>query len=26
VEKDPADPMGSRPKTPIVLEKVTIKR
>jgi peptidyl-prolyl cis-trans isomerase A (cyclophilin A) len=26
VEKDPSDPMGSRPKTPVVLEKVTIKR
>jgi peptidyl-prolyl cis-trans isomerase A (cyclophilin A) len=26
VEKDPSDPMGSRPKTPVVIEKVTIKR
>ncbi|HEY0705750.1 MAG TPA: peptidylprolyl isomerase [Polyangia bacterium] len=26
VEKDPSDPMGSRPKTPITVEKVTIKR
>ena len=26
VEKDPSDPMGSRPKTPIVVQKVTIRR
>jgi peptidyl-prolyl cis-trans isomerase A (cyclophilin A) len=26
VEKDPADPSGSRPKTPIVIKKLTIKR
>ena len=26
VEKDPADPSGSRPKTPIVIKKLVIKR
>jgi peptidyl-prolyl cis-trans isomerase A (cyclophilin A) len=26
VEKDPADPNGSKPKTPIVIKKLTIKR
>jgi peptidyl-prolyl cis-trans isomerase A (cyclophilin A) len=26
VEKDPADPSGSKPKTPVVLKKVTIRK
>ena len=26
VEKDPTDPSNSRPKTPIVVKKLTIKR